>query len=77
MIVLTRTYCTVHGEDEDHQEEREVSGAIVLHEHEDETSNEHDGNWVNEEPETVASLVACQGVEEGPDDHEDVWWSCK
>lgn len=71
------TYCAVHGEDENHQEEREVSRAIVLHEHEDEATDEHDWNGVDEEPEAVAGSVTCQGVEKGPDHHEDVWWSCE
>lgn len=62
--MLTRTYCAVHGKDKDHEEKRKVSGAIVLREHEDETSNEHNGDRINEEPETVADSVACQGVEE-------------
>ena len=52
------TYCAVHGEDENHQEEREVSGAVVLHEHEDEAADEHDRDRVDEEPEAVAGSVA-------------------
>ena len=54
------TYCAVHGEDENHQEEREVSGAVVLHEHEDEAADEHDRDRVDEEPEAVAGSVACK-----------------
>ena len=69
------TYCAVHGEDENHQEEREVSGAVVLDEHEDEAAGEHDGDGVHEEPEAVADSVARERMEEGPDDHEDVWRS--
>jgi hypothetical protein len=69
------TYCAVHGEDENHQEKREVSGAIVLDEHEDEAADEHNWNRVNKEPEAVAGSVAGQGVEKGPDNHEDVRWS--
>lgn len=69
------TYCAVHGEDENHQEEREVSGAVVLHEHEDEAADEHNRDGVDEKPEAVAGSIAGQGVEKGPDHHEDVWWS--
>ena len=71
------TYCAVHGEDENHQEEREVSRAVVLYEHKDEAADEHDWDGVDEEPEAVAGSVAGEGVEEGPDHHEDVWWSCE
>jgi hypothetical protein len=71
------TYCAVHGEDENHQEEREVSGAVVLDEHEDEAADEDDRDRVNEKPETVAGSVAGQRVKKGPDHHEDVWWSCE
>ena len=71
------TYCAVHGEDENHQEEREVSRAIVLHEHEDEATDEHDRDGVDEEPEAVACSVAGQRVEKGPDHHEDVWRGCE
>jgi hypothetical protein len=72
-----KTYCAVHGEDENHQEERKISGAVVLDEHEDEAANEHNRDRVYEEPEAVAGSVACKRVEKGPDDHEDVWWSCE
>lgn len=71
------TYCAVHGEDENHQEEREVSGAVVLDEHEDEAADEHNWDRVNKEPEAVTGSVAGQGMEKGPDHHEDVWRSCE
>jgi len=67
------TYGSVHGEDEDHQEEGEVPGAVVLGEHEDEASGQHDWDGVHEEPEAVADSVARERVQERPDDHEDIW----
>ena len=66
------THSSVHREDEDHEEEREVAGSIVLHEHEDKAANEHDGHRVDEEPEALAETITRQGVEKRPDDHEDV-----
>ena len=56
MLQLSKglTYGTVHCKDEHHEEKGEVTSAVVLREHEDETSDKHDGNWVEEEPEAVA-----------------------
>jgi len=69
------TYGSVHGEDEDHQEEGEVSGAVVLREHEDEAAGQHDGDGIHEEPEAVADAVARERMQQRPDDHENVWRS--
>lgn len=71
------TYGTVHCEDEHHEEEGEVTSAVVLREHEDETPDKHDGNWVEEEPEAIADSITQERMKKRPDDHEDVWWSCK
>jgi hypothetical protein len=73
----TSTYCAVHGENENHQEEREVSGPIVLREHEDEAADENERDRVDEEPEAITGPVTGQRMEKRPDHHEDVWWSCE
>lgn len=71
------TYGTVHCEDKHHEEEGKVAGAIVCCKHEDETAHKHDGNRVEEEPETVADLITEVGVGERPDHNEDIRRRCK
>lgn len=71
------TYSSVHGKDEHHEEEREVSRAVVVCEHEDEAAHEHNRYRVQEKPEAVPNSVAQERVTEGPENDEHVWRGCE
>lgn len=72
-----RTYGSVHGKNENHQEERKVASAVVVGKHENEASYQDDRHGIHEEPESVAKSIAHERVGKRVEHHEDIWWSCQ
>lgn len=62
----------VLGEDEIHEEEREVARAEAVGGHEDDEAHRRDEDGVHEEPGPVAQGIARVAVGVGIEDHEDV-----